>query len=131
MWLAALPFPTALLAEGLSHYDAVGRQAVVAIYTGMFLVGALLINLEWLYAIYGGRLLGEAADQEAVKRTTRSYSVGPVACLVDLALSFVSIEASLVLFFVLALFYAVVPIPVVYRAIVGRRGTRKTRRVKD
>ena len=62
MWVAALPFPTALLAEGLSHYDAVGRQAVVAIYTGMFLVGALLFNLEWWYAIYHGRLLGEGAD---------------------------------------------------------------------
>ena len=69
MWVAALPFPTALLAEGLSHYDAAGRQAAVAIYTGMFLVGALLFNLEWWYAIYHGRLLGEGADPEAVRRT--------------------------------------------------------------
>jgi uncharacterized membrane protein len=131
MWVAALPFPTALLAEGLSHYDAVGRQAVVAIYTGMFLVGALLFNLEWWYAIYRGRLLGEGADPEAVKRTTRSYYIGPVAYLADLALSFVSIEASLVLFFLLALFYAVVPIPVVYRTIAGRTGIRKNRIIKD
>jgi uncharacterized membrane protein len=69
MWVAALPFPTALLAEGLSHYDAVGRQAAVAIYTSMFLVGALLFNLEWWYAISHGRLLGEGADPEAIKRT--------------------------------------------------------------
>jgi uncharacterized membrane protein len=145
MWVAALPFPTALLAEGLSHYDAVGRQAVVAIYTGMFLVGALLFNLEWWYAIYRGRLLGEGADPEAVKRTpplglraqraahlaARSYYIGPVAYLVDVALSFVSIEASLVLFFLLALFYAVVPIPVVYRTIAGRKGNRTNRLVKD
>jgi uncharacterized membrane protein len=145
MWVAALPFPTALLAEGLSHYDAVGRQAVVAIYTGMFLVGALLFNLEWWYAIYHGRLLGEGADPEAVKRTpplgltaqraahlaARSYYIGPVAYLVDLALWFVSIEASLGLFFALALFYAVVPIPVVYRTIAGRRGNRKNRLAKD
>jgi uncharacterized membrane protein len=124
MWVAALPFPTALLAEGLSHFDAVGRHAVVAIYTGMFLVGALLFNLVWWYAIYRGRLLGEGTDPEAIKRTTRSYYVGPVAYLVDLALSFASIEASLVLFFVLALFYALVPIPVVYRAVAGPRGNR-------
>jgi uncharacterized membrane protein len=131
MWVGALPFPTALLAEGLSHYDAVGRQAVVAVYTGMYLVGALLINLEWWYAIDHGRLLGEGTDAEAVKRTTRSYSIGPLAFLVDLALSFVSVEASLVLFFVLALFYAVVPIPVVFRTVTGRKGNRTNRPVKD
>jgi uncharacterized membrane protein len=146
MWVAALPFPTALLAEGLSHYDPVGRQAVVAIYTGMFLVCALLFNLEWWYAIYHGRLLGEGADPEAVNRTpprglrprlgcaqraARSYYIGPVAYLVDLALSFVSVEASLVLFFLLALFYALVPIPVVYCTITGRRGNRTNRLVKD
>ena len=131
MWVAALPFPTALLAEGLSRYDPVGRQAAVAIYTGMFLVGALLFNLEWWYAIYHGRLLGEGADPEAVKRTTHSYYIGPVAYLVDLALAFVSIEASLVLFFLLALFYALVPIPVVYRTVAGRRGSRKNRIIKD
>jgi hypothetical protein len=163
MWVAALPFPTALLAEGLSHYDAVGRQAVVAIYTGMFLVGALLFNLEWWYPIDHGRLLGEGADLEAVKRTpsrglrprlgcahgwaaptaglrprlgcaqraARSYYIGPVAYLVDLALAFWSIEASLVLFFVLALFYALVPIPVVYRTITGRRDNRTNKLVKE
>jgi hypothetical protein len=42
-----LLFPTALLAEGLSHYDAAGRQAAVTIYTGIFLVAALLFNLVW------------------------------------------------------------------------------------
>jgi hypothetical protein len=57
MWVAALSFPTALLAEGLSHYDAVGQQTVVAIYTGTFLLGALLFNVLWWYAIYRGRLL--------------------------------------------------------------------------
>jgi hypothetical protein len=50
---------------------------------------------------------------------------------VDLALSLWSIEASLALFFVLTLFYAVVPIPVVYRTITGRRGNRTNRLVKD
>ncbi|MGI8405315.1 MAG: TMEM175 family protein [Thermomicrobiales bacterium] len=34
MWVAFLPFPTALLSEGLTHSDAAGRRAVVAIYTG-------------------------------------------------------------------------------------------------
>ena len=54
--------------------------------------------------------------------------------LVDLALSFKSIEASLILFFLLALFYALAPIPVVsfvYRTVAGRRGNGTNRIPKD
>jgi hypothetical protein len=53
---------------------------------------------------------------------------------VDLALSFKCIEASLILFFLLALFYALAPIPVVsfvYRAVAGRRGNSTNRIPKD
>ena len=49
----------------------------------------------------------------------------------DSARSFLSIEASLVLFFMLALFYTLVPIPVVYHTITGRRGNRKNSLIKD
>lgn len=118
MWVAVLPFPTALLSEGLSHSDANGRRAVVAIYTGMFLLGALIVNLQWRYASSKGRLLAEDADHDVVRRITRSYSISPVAYLIDLMLAFISIEASLALLFLINLFYAVAPIPDIHRAII-------------
>lgn len=119
-WVAAVPFPTALLAEGLSTADTPGRRAAMVIYTGMFLLGALLVNLQWRYACANRRLLAEEANDTVVRRTTRSYVVGPVVYLIDLLLTFLSVEVSLVVFCLIALFYAVAPIPTVQRVIIGR-----------
>jgi uncharacterized membrane protein len=119
MWVAVVPFPTALLAEGLSSADAPGRRAALVIYTGMFLLGALLVNLQWRYARVDRRLLAEDANDSVVRRTTRSYAVGPVVYLIDLLVAFISVEASLALFCLIALFYAIAPMPAIHRVISG------------
>ena len=110
MWVAALPFPTALLAQYLTSGDAVERRTVTAIYTGAFLVGALLFNLLWWYGIYNRRLTGDRLDHGIVRRTTWSYYGGPISYLIDFGLAFASVEASLALFFVLAIFWALAPL---------------------
>lgn len=109
MWVACLPFPTALLAEYLGSQSE--RVTVTAIYTGAFIVGAILFNFLWRYATYNQRLTGDRLDEEGIQRTTRSYNIGPVAYLVDFGLAFVSPQVSIVLFFLLAVFYALAPIP--------------------
>jgi len=108
MWIAVLPFPTALLAKYLD--SPTGQQTVTAIYTGSFVIGGLLFNLLWRYAIHGGCLLGEEVDRQAIRRTTRSYAAGPILYLLDFALSFISPAGSIALFFLLALFYAIAPL---------------------
>lgn len=45
MWFALVPFPTALLARYLVIPGE--QQTATAIYTGVFLVGGLLVNLQW------------------------------------------------------------------------------------
>jgi uncharacterized membrane protein len=110
MWVAALPFPTALLAQYLTSHDQVERHTVTAIYTGAWLVGALLFNLLWWYGVSAGRLLGDDAHHGIVRRTTWSYYLGPISYLISFGLAFVSVEASLALSFALALFYAVLPL---------------------
>lgn len=111
MWVAALPFPAALLAEYLGNPNATGtdRRTATAIYTGAFVIGALLFNLLWWYSVYGERLTGKDHDREVVRQTTWSYYVGPISYAVDFALAFINPAASLVLFFLLALYYAVAP----------------------
>ena len=110
MWVAALPFPTALLAQYLTSHNQTERHAVTAIYSGAWLLGALLFNLLWWYGVANGRLLDAGTHHGIVRRTTWSYYVGPISYLIAFALAFVSVEASLALSFALAIFYAVLPL---------------------
>ncbi len=56
MWIAVLPFPTALLAKYLDN--STQQQTATSISTGAFVIGGVLFNLLWRYAIRRGRLLG-------------------------------------------------------------------------
>jgi hypothetical protein len=47
MLLMLVPFPTAMLAEHIGHPEA---QTAAAIYSGMFVIIAILFNVLWLYA---------------------------------------------------------------------------------
>ncbi len=109
MWIAVLPFPTALLAKYLD--SPTEQQTAISIYTGAFVIGSALFNLLWRYAIHSDRLLGEQVDRRAVRKTTRSYVAGPILYLLDFALSYISPTASIALFFLSALFYAIAPLP--------------------
>jgi uncharacterized membrane protein len=61
MFIAFLPFTTAVLAEYLS--EPKGRQIALASYSATFVLIALAYNAVWWYAARGGRLLDEAADR--------------------------------------------------------------------
>lgn len=113
MWIAFLPFPTSLLGTYLQSPSE--RQMAASVYIGTFLFGTIPFNLLWRYAAGGSRLLKEDADRQVVLKTSRSYKVGPVLYLVDFLLSLVSVWASLTLFVLIALFYAVAPLPTVDR----------------
>jgi uncharacterized membrane protein len=108
MWIAVLPFPTALLARYLENPGE--RQTAIAIYTGIFVVGALIGSLQWHYAIYQDRLIGADVDRRAVQSITRSYAAGPVLYLVDFAVSFVSPQAGIALLVLIGLFFTVSPL---------------------
>lgn len=108
MWVAVVPFPTALLARYLENPTE--RQTAIAVYTGLFALGGLLANLWWLYASYGGRLLKEGVNAATVRKLTWNYAVGPVFYLLAFALSFVSPPAAVAFIVLINLFYAVSPL---------------------
>lgn len=114
MWLAFLPFPAHVLGEYLGKP---GEQAAMSLYAGVFLIGTIPFSLLWYYASWRGRLLKPGIDPRLVRITTRSYNVGPVCYAIDFLLSFVSTPISLALFLLLAVFYAVTPIPRISRAL--------------
>ena len=108
MWVAFLPFPTAVLAEHLENSQT--APTAMAFYTGTFLVGTLIYQLFWRYARHGHRLLAEDVDPAIVAAVDRSYALGAPLYALDFGLAFVSVTASLALVFLIALLYAVGPL---------------------
>jgi uncharacterized membrane protein len=103
MFIAFLPFPTALMAEYLSQPQ--GRRLAVAVYSASFVCIALAYNALWWYAAWNGRLLDSNADREAVRNISRRYLMGPLAYGISFALAFVSAWASLAIHGLLAAIY--------------------------
>jgi uncharacterized membrane protein len=103
MFIAFVPFPTALLAEYLPVPD--GRRFAVATYSAFFVVIALAYNAVWWYAAAGDRLLDPHADRQAVETISRRFKIGPLSYAVSFGLAFINVWASLAVHGLLAAFY--------------------------
>lgn len=101
-----IPVPTALVAEYLVRLD---QHAAALLYSGTMVILAVCFNLLWRYASYHNRLLGKNADVRAVRAISRQYWFGPLPYLVAFILALFNTPASLVLNFLLALFFAIPP----------------------
>ena len=101
-----IPVPTALLAE---YFPSLSQHAAAVIYSGTCLFMACCFNLLWRYASYHNRLLGKNADTRAVMAISRQYLFGPVSYLIAFGLAWINTPASIILNFILALFFAVPP----------------------
>jgi uncharacterized membrane protein len=101
-FVAAIPFPTALMADYLGHP---AERVGVVVYSGWFLLSALSYNLLWRYAAGGNRLIAPEANPAVVRAITSRFNIGPPAYALALLLAFVSTAASLLLLLLLALDY--------------------------
>ncbi len=101
-----IPVPTALVAEYLVRPD---QYAAALLYSGTYVILAVCFNLLWRYASYHNRLLAKNADIRAVRAISIQYWFGPLPYLVAFILALFSTLASLILCFILALFFAIPP----------------------
>ncbi|HEX5964172.1 MAG TPA: TMEM175 family protein [Gemmatimonadales bacterium] len=101
-FVAAVPFPTALMAEYLGHP---AERVGIIVYSGWFLLTALSYNLLWRYASTGNRLVAPTANAAAVRAITSRFNLGPPSYAVAFVLAFFSTAASLVVLLGLALAY--------------------------
>ena len=104
--VCVVPFSNAVLATYLGQPD---QRFAAIVYSGTYLVIAILFNVLWRYAAWNHRLLGHDADKSAVDKLTRQYAYGPALYLVCFVLAFVSVRASLGLNVALAMFFALPP----------------------
>ena len=99
-----VPFPTALLAEYLGEPE---QRTAALIYSGTFVVTAIVYNMLWRYASHNNRLLDRSSDPAEVASISRQYAFGPVLYLAAFVLAFWSATASLALNLLLAIFFAI------------------------
>ena len=102
--ITVVPFPTALLA---AHYGTEDTTVAAAVFNGTYVVLAVFFNVLWQHAVRAGLL--DAATHDSAAFISRQYAVGPIAYLVCLGLTWVSVPASLILNIGLAAFFAIPP----------------------
>ncbi len=89
MFIAFLPFPSALLGE---YRD---QQLVVAIYAGSFAVTRLLLTAVWWYATSGHRLVDDGLDLSTIRAWRVRGLAIPLVFLISIVVSFFSVEAAM------------------------------------
>ncbi|MGH9225549.1 MAG: TMEM175 family protein [Acidimicrobiales bacterium] len=103
LWIAVLPFPTALVAEYIRHGD--DAHVAMAVYSANMLGSAIAFNLLWLWITRDARLLHAHVDHAAAKASRRRFGVGVLVYVATVALSFANAILTLVVHFAVAAYY--------------------------
>src|SRR6266498_3603479 len=110
LFVVAIPFPTALLAEYVREGGANSHVAAAAYSVTMFGM-AISFGGEWLWAVRKHGLLGERTDLAKARSTILRFTAGNVVYLALIGLAFVSAPLTLALHFLLALYYVFNQLP--------------------
>jgi len=104
-----VPFPTALVGQYILSEE--GATAALVVYG----LGAVLIAIAFtgvfLYATHDQRVVGDDAEARRIRREGRLFPVGLGAYTLGIALAFVAPIASLAIYGLTALFYALPLLP--------------------
>lgn len=114
MMVTFVNYPTSLLAQAIKTDLSSGTsplrgssdsKVAALIYSGTFILIAILYNVLWHYAKHNGRLLARNYDPEYVELITRQYRLGPLYYLVAFVLAFFSVGASIAVNILLAVYF--------------------------
>ncbi len=101
--ISFIPFPTALLAEHITHPD---ERTATVLYAVVFLITALVFNALWRYPTRRATwLLEPDADPREIAAISRRFSYGPPAYLATAIISWFSPTIGLVALAVIAVLY--------------------------
>jgi len=103
MFIAFLPFPTAVLAEAL--HASSGQNVATAFYAGTLTVIGLLVTAMWWHAAAHSELLSDEISEEEVKAIGKRFLVGPTGYGFATVLAFVSPWLSIALFVALNVYF--------------------------
>ena len=103
MCISFTPFPTRVVADHAT--DVADREAAAVLYGATMTLTAIFFFAVWFYG--SRRLLRADTDMREVDGITRSYLPGAPTYALATAIAFVSSVASLIIFGVIAVFYAI------------------------
>jgi uncharacterized membrane protein len=102
MGIVAIPFPTALIADNLTHRDA--SVAVVTYGLVMIAISCGFAGL-WIYVATHAVALGAGVPPEALRQSIPGFTGGLVAYVVATVIGVFSALAALILYGLLAVYY--------------------------
>jgi len=110
IWVAIVPFPTSVVDE----YILIEGAATVALvlYGGVALLIAIAFSGLFFYATHDERLVSDRAYARRIRAEGRLFPIGLVAYSAGIALAFVVPVASLAVYGLTALFYALPRLPI-------------------
>ncbi len=102
MGIVAIPFPTVLVADNLTHP---GATAAVVTYGLVMIAISFGFAGLWIYVATHSAALGTALPPEALRRSIPGFTGGLVAYVVATLIAFFSALAALIIFGLLAVYY--------------------------
>jgi uncharacterized membrane protein len=103
LMIAFVPFPTAVLAQ---FVETDGARAAAVLYGATLTLTAICFFVWWRYASSGRRLIGDHVSDDELADITRAYTPGTLLYGGSALVAFASPWVSAVLYFVIAVFYA-------------------------
>lgn len=109
LWIAVLPFPTALVGKFIRHGN--DAKVAMAVYSAVMVMCAIAFQLLWRWITRDERLLHEHVDQPAARAAAGRFGVGLYIYLATIGLSFLSPVAALAVHFAIATYYVADQLP--------------------
>ena len=103
LFIAFLPFPTAVLAQAL--HDGAYESLAAAFYGATLTVIGILVTATWRYAAHGHRLLSNKISQEEARRNTRRLLIGPVCYGIATLIALLAPWLALIIYVLLNVFF--------------------------
>jgi uncharacterized membrane protein len=103
LWVTLLPFPTSMFAEHLQD-DSINASVAAAVYSANLTLAAIAFSAIWWYVLRN-HLVDHDMDKAQVRRSLIRYSFGTVIYAACIGVSFISAQVTLLIVFLLALYY--------------------------
>lgn len=112
MVVAVVPFPTALVGEELGeHLHGGDAKTIVVAYGLVMILMSICFSAVWWYVVAHPRLLDEGLAPETVRRSVPRFGLGFFGYVAATLIALASPLTALVLFGLLALYYAFEHLP--------------------
>ena len=103
MFIAFLPFPTAVLAE--AFHRGTDEPVASAFYGGILTVIGIFVNAMWQYADRDNRLIGIHLTATKIQKINRQFLVGPTVYAIATVIALVLPWLAMLLYILLNVFY--------------------------